>query len=674
MLRHLRIRSKLFVVVAIPVIVLVLSGILAYTSIQAIKINGPTYQKIKVQNDLIADILPPPEFAVVAYGTALQLLFEAQQLQAGNVTDADIGHRARAAAKLASSELAFEERHSYWTKILGDTSSGNGMQASRELLDNEVYQTGKTFFSIVDNEFLPAITVGDLTKADEVRDLRLAPAFEVHEAAVEKLVAVAGARATALESGARTSIRNRLLGLLAILVGAIAICVTLGTIISRMISKPITAMTELASHTANVGLPNAIASITDVNAEEGSHELAEFPVTSRDELGELATAFNAVQAAAVGLAGQQVRLNRNYGENLITIGRRNQGLVFRTLGLISELERNERDAGTLENLFRLDHLTTRMRRQAESLLVLAGDAPASSVGGPVDMADAVRGALSEVDDYQRVDHADMDVVSVKGRYVHSVVHLLAELVENAISYSPPTARVTLLGRMTSSGYHIAIIDRGLGMSTEEVAEANERLSDPSVYDLAPVRVLGHHVVSKLSERFGILVKLHDNLPAPGLTASVLLPMDLLGSDLVMPGLNPPKERQAPAAAPKETPVAQMERDVARIPTTPAVERRQPSTALADEAVMNNRRRFPQIWPPPNEYALFVPPPAAWEGEVPPAPQVGEMTKTGFPKRIRGAQTPDTGPVHTEPAPERDAEALRSSLSGLQSGFDRAKNN
>lgn len=674
MLRHLRIRSKLFVVVAIPVIVLVLSGLLAYTSIQAIKINGPTYEKIKVQDDLIADILPPPEFAVEAYATALQLLFEAQQLQAGNVTDADVGHRARAAAKLAATELAFEERHTYWTKVLSGSSAGNGMQPSRDLLDNEVYQTGKTFFAIVDNEFLPAITVGDLTKADEVRDLRLAPSFEAHQAAVEKLVTVAEARSVALEAGAKRSIRNRLLGLLATLVGAIAACVILGTIISRTISRPIAKMTELATHTASVGLPNAIASITDVNAEEGSHELAEFPVTSRDELGELATAFNAVQAAAVGLAGQQVRLNRNYGENLITIGRRNQGLVFRTLGLISELERNERDAGTLENLFRLDHLTTRMRRQAESLLVLAGDAPASSVGGPVDMADAVRGALSEVDDYQRVDHSDMDVVSVKGRYVHSVVHLLAELVENAISYSPPTARVTLLGRMTSSGYHIAIIDRGLGMSSDEIAEANERLTDPSTYDLAPVRVLGHHVVSKLSERFGIMVKLHDNLPAPGLTASVLLPMDMLGSDLVMPGSTAPKDRQAPAPAPKESPVVRTERDAERVPTTQGVERRQPNSVRGDEGVMTERRRFPQIWPPPNEYALFVPPPASWEGDAPPAPQVGEMTKTGFPKRIRGAQTPDTGPVRTEPEPERDAEALRSSLSGLQSGFDRAKNN
>ncbi len=674
MLRHLRIRSKLFVVVAVPVIVLVLSGLLAFTSIQAIKINGPTYKRIKVQDDLIADILPPPEFAVVAYATALQLLFEAQQLQAGNVTDADIGHRALAAATLAETEQAFESRHTYWNKVLGDTSSGSGMQASRELLDNEVYRTGKDFYSIVDNEFLPAITVGDLTKADQVRDLRLAPAFETHRAAVEKLVAVAEARAVALEKGAKTSIRNRLLGLLAILSGAIAICVILGTLISRMISRPITAMTELASHTANVGLPNAIASITDVNADEGAHELAEFPVTSRDELGELATAFNAVQAAAVGLAGQQVKLNRNYGENLITIGRRNQGLVFRTLGLISELERNERDAGTLENLFRLDHLTTRMRRQAESLLVLAGDAPASSVGGPVDMADAVRGALSEVDDYQRVDHSDMDVVSVKGRYVHSVVHLLAELIENAISYSPPTARVTLLGRMTSSGYHIAIIDRGLGMSVEEINEANERLSNPSAYDLAPVRVLGHHVVSKLSERFGILVKLHDNLPAPGLSASVLLPLDMLGSDLIMPERNAPKDQSAPAQAPQQAPVVRTARDEERMPTTVAVEPRPPSSARGDVGVMTNRRRFPQIWPPPNEYALFVPPPASWEGDVPPAPQVGEMTKTGFPKRIRGAQTPDTGPVRTEPAPERDAEALRSSLSGLQSGFDRAKNN
>ena len=676
MLRNLRIRTKLLVVVAVPIVVLLLTGLLSYAAIQTIKINGPTYNEIKQQSDLNADILPPPQFAVEAFGQSLELIAEGSQIDSATANPNDVQHRNDAKSALRNLEVDFESRHTYWVDNLKDPES-------RGLLE-DVYTTGRGLFDAVNKMLIPAINNPEGVDFDAIRETWIVPAYRAHKIAVERLVKASTARSAALESGANDTVRNQMLTLAALLVGAIAACAIIGTLIARMISRPINAMTEMATQAAHVGIPQAIASITDMSNESGEHDLKEFPVTSNDELGELATAFNAVQATAVDLAGQQVKMNRNYGENLITIGRRNQGLVFRTLGLISELESNERDAGTLENLFRLDHLTTRMRRQAESLLVLAGDTPTSSSGGPVEMSDVVRGALSEVDDYQRVDHTDMDQVSVRGRYVHSVVHLFAELIENAISYSPPNARVTLLGRMTPAGYHVAIIDRGLGMSSDEVIEANARLEDPAIYDLSPVRVLGHHVVSKLSERLGVQVRLHDNLPAPGITASVLLPVELLGNETVGLPQARPVEHAAPVAAPavhaQAAPVARHEEATAHPAHRPEAGRREMAAAAAEHKANARANDLTAAnesttWPAPSEHALHTPPPGMWPGSgEEPGVAVGPMTKTGFPKRVRGAQAPDTGPARTEPIPERDANALRSSLSGLQSGFERAKKN
>ncbi len=448
-----------------------------------------------------------------------------------------------------------------------------------------------------------------------------------------------------------------------------------------------------------------------------------------------------------------------------------------------------------------------MRRQAESLLVLAGDKPMSTSSAPVEISDVIRGALSEVDDYQRVDHSDMEDISVRGRYVHSVVHLFAELIENAITYSPPTSRVTMLGRMTQYGYHIAIIDRGLGMGAEELADTNFRLNNPQSFELAPVRVLGHHVVSKLAERFNITVQMHDNIPNSGVTAGILLPHELLALDEAdEPRRQPKAVEPVEEAPPAFEPAAPVGRRAARRNAQAAAELASADTAtnadrfevtvppydhaadqslaqyqVADTAVRDelpwasapsyeaplaattaadyrydsaptgyqldegvsgspfgtphSTFQFPaaepaQAFAPSYEPApsyeagpsydmpqVFEPAPASEPTPAPGGPQAGlaepssvtdvlspwavpavdnriddlpnpaddplyisddepeddaPMTKTGFRKRVKGAQAPDTGPTDGTPAPERDAAALRSSLAGLQSGFDRAK--
>ena len=254
--------------------------------------------------------------------------------------------------------------------------------------------------------------------------------------------------------------------------------------------------------------------------------LDEFRVDGSDELSELAAAFNSVQQTAVNLASEQARIRHNVAEMFVNLGRRNQGLLNRTLSFISELERTEQDPETLDDLFRLDHLTTRMRRNAESLLVLAGSEPARTWSKPVAVGNVVRAALSEIESYDRVDFHEVEPARVKGNAIADVAHLLAELIENATTFSPPTSRVRLVGERAAEGYVISVIDKGIGLAPVELIEANRRIEQVARLDLAPTKVLGLYVVGRLAARHGIEVKLADAV-AGGLAVTVKLPPSIV---------------------------------------------------------------------------------------------------------------------------------------------------
>ena len=222
-------------------------------------------------------------------------------------------------------------------------------------------------------------------------------------------------------------------------------------------------------------------------------------------------------------------LRRNISDSYINLGRRNQNLLSRQLDFITELERNETDPDSLEGLFRLDHLATRMRRNAESLLVLAGIEPPRQWSAPVRLADVVRAALGEVEDYQRCVVRHLEPASVTGAVAADLAHVLAELIENALSFSPPDHSVEVKGRLTTSGYTVAITDNGLGMAAEDVERANRRLAGKESFTVAPSRYLGHYVAGHLASRLDIVVELQDS-PAGGITARVDVPMGLLADD------------------------------------------------------------------------------------------------------------------------------------------------
>jgi signal transduction histidine kinase len=296
----------------------------------------------------------------------------------------------------------------------------------------------------------------------------------------------------------------------------------------RSIIRPLQVLTSEAREAAERRLPSAVARIQA--AEEPSDVVLDSSASTLlrrvDEFAEVAEALDHLQQTAVRLAVDQAVMRHNTAESLANLGRRNQNLVRRQLGFISALEREEADPNALANLFELDHLATRMRRNAESLLVLVGEHSPRRWSGAVDVRDVLRSAFAEVEDYRRVILRRADEAKVQGTVAAELAHMLAELVENALSFSPPGQEVEVQARSSGDQYHIAIVDQGVGMSPEAMAVANARLRGQQSFLLTPARDLGHYVVGRLAQRQGIAVWLHDS-PLTGVTARVVVPRDLI---------------------------------------------------------------------------------------------------------------------------------------------------
>jgi len=225
-------------------------------------------------------------------------------------------------------------------------------------------------------------------------------------------------------------------------------------------------------------------------------------------------------------AVEEANVRRGLNEVFLNIARRSQTLLHRQLALLDRMERRETEPLELEDLYRVDHLATRMRRHAEDLVILAGAAPGRGWRNPVPVIDVIRGAISEVEDYKRIDVRSIETSAILGRAVGDVIHLLAELFENATSFSPPQTRVHVSGQVLPNGYAIEIEDRGLGMSHEAIDEANRRLVEPPEFDPTDSARLGLFVVAQLASRHGIRVALRQSAYA-GITAVVLVPGDLV---------------------------------------------------------------------------------------------------------------------------------------------------
>jgi signal transduction histidine kinase len=337
-----------------------------------------------------------------------------------------------------------------------------------------------------------------------------------------------------------------------IAVAALLLALVVTWLASRSITRPLASLRRQAEEMAGTRLPAAVRQILETAPGEDVviPEVEPIKVKSRDEVAEVASALSAVQASAVNLAVEQAVLRRNISDSYINLGRRNQNLLSRQLDFITDLERNEADPDTLEGLFRLDHLATRMRRNAESLLVLAGVEAPRQWSAPVKVSDVVRAALGEVEDYQRVVVRHLEPASVTGAVASDVAHVLAELLENALSFSPPEQSVEVKGRLTTGGYTLAVTDNGLGMTDDDLVRANRRLAGRESFTVAPSRYLGHYVAGHLASRLGVDVQLHDS-PAGGITARIDVPMALLADEETDPRLAKllaPPASSSPAAS------------------------------------------------------------------------------------------------------------------------------
>jgi signal transduction histidine kinase len=244
------------------------------------------------------------------------------------------------------------------------------------------------------------------------------------------------------------------------------------------------------------------------------------------EIAKVAQAFATVQRTAVEAAVGQANLRKGVNQVFLNLSLRNQSLLHRQLGLLDAMERSTSEPSALADLFRVDHLTTRMRRHAESLIILSGATPGRGWRDPVTAIDVLRAAIAEVEDYVRVDVLSESRDAIIGVAVNDVIHLIAELVENATAFSPPNTPVEIKADAVGNGFAVEIEDRGLGMTAEEMAEINERLARPPVFDLANSDQLGLFVVGQLADRHGIKVSLCAS-PYGGTRAIVLLPLSIM---------------------------------------------------------------------------------------------------------------------------------------------------
>jgi signal transduction histidine kinase len=296
-------------------------------------------------------------------------------------------------------------------------------------------------------------------------------------------------------------------------------------LLGRSINRRLAALRRSALTLAEEQLPSVVARLRRGESVDVAAEAPPIRV-GNDEIGQVGQAIDAVRQTAIRSAVEEARVRQGVNDMFRNLARRNQSLLQRQLTVLDEAERRATDPDVLEDLFKMDHLTTRMRRHAEGLIILSGAPPGRSWSAPVKLIDVMRGAVAEVEDYARVTVSTQSRAALAGSAVTDVIHLLAELIENATSLSPPFTQVRVGGETVAKGFAIEIEDRGLGMTAQRLYELNERLANPPDLNPANTEQLGLFVVGQLARRHGISVTLRPS-PYGGTTAVTLIPLTLL---------------------------------------------------------------------------------------------------------------------------------------------------
>ena len=346
----------------------------------------------------------------------------------------------------------------------------------------------------------------------------------------DQLTTAITSRANALRSQATTELLVTSLVTLLLLLLVLLVSTTVARSLIRPLRKLRTDALDVAGHR----LPEMVRRLSQSEGTDEGVEIEPIGVTSTDEIGEVARAFDQVHREAVRLAADEAMLRGNLNAMFINLSRRSQSLIERQLSLIDSLEQSEQDPGRLSSLFRLDHLATRMRRNSENLLVLAGHEVTRRWSQPVPLVDVLRAAISEIEQYERVVLNVQPGIVVVGQAVNDAVHLVAEIVENATTFSPEDTQVYVSGQpLSSGGVLLDITDNGVGISDQEMSHANWRLDNPPVVDVAVSRRMGLFVVGRLAARHGVRVRLR-HAQAGGLTALIWLPDTVAAPEVAPP--------------------------------------------------------------------------------------------------------------------------------------------
>jgi signal transduction histidine kinase len=308
---------------------------------------------------------------------------------------------------------------------------------------------------------------------------------------------------------------------------AIAISIGLGLWIGRREVRELSDLRQTALELANERLPDVVSRLAAGEQVDASAQVLPAAAGSgSDEIGQVREAFATVQRTAVEAAVGQAKLRQGISHIFRNLARRSQSLLHRQLTLLDAMERRARDPQELDDLFRVDHLATRMRRHAESLIILSGEAPARGWRHPVPLVDVLRAAVAEVEDYTRIKVSASTQASLAGPAVGDVIHMIAELAENATIYSPPQTPVSITGSVVGQGFAVEIEDRGLGMTPAHREEINAQLENPPAFDLSGSDQLGLFVAGQLAKRQNIRISLRAS-PYGGTTAIVLIPRSLV---------------------------------------------------------------------------------------------------------------------------------------------------
>ncbi|WP_250027802.1 sensor histidine kinase [Paractinoplanes maris] len=333
----------------------------------------------------------------------------------------------------------------------------------------------------------------------------------------------------------RNDVNRRVFIETSVLLGMLLLAILFAWLVARSMARSLRELRQGALSVAQFGLPHAVSRLRDpqlstsLTPAQLADQIAEpLPVRSRDEFGQVTEAFNAVHLEAVRTAAEQAALRASVATMFVNLARRSQILVDRLIGHLDRLERGEEDPDRLAELFQLDHLATRMRRNDENLLVLAGADSTRVQREPAALIDVLRAAQSEVEHYTRIEFGMIDRdIEVAAHAVNDMVHLVAELFDNATAFSPPNSTVIVEARRLGDDALLSVEDRGIGISREQLRELNERLANPPMVDVAVSRMMGLVVVARLANRHGVRVELRPADTERGTVAEVGLPLSVL---------------------------------------------------------------------------------------------------------------------------------------------------